>query len=81
MELSPHMSTQDVEMMCPPGAQIKFDANDSGLRVSYRGLSRSKAFAKWTPEGAAQQLINITWTYAIENGFELEAPFEIEPTY
>ena len=75
------MSTHGVEMMCPLGAKTKFDANDSGLRVSYRGLSRSKALAKWTPGGAAQQLINITWTYAIENGFELEAPFENEPTY
>jgi hypothetical protein len=77
-ELGEMPDVEFVKLLLPADNRISIDALDRSYRLSSYGVRFSKAWTKFSPAGAARECIKLAWTRAIDLGYELEAPFDLE---
>jgi hypothetical protein len=78
LELGEKPDIEFVKQFLPEGNRVSIDALDKSYRLSSYGVRFSKAWTKFSPNGAALECIKLAWTRAIELGYEIEMPFDLE---
>ena len=62
----------------PADNRISIDALDKSYRLSSYGVRFSKAWTKYSPAGAALECIKLAWSRALDLGYEIEIPFDLD---
>ena len=75
VEVDDNVTLKEIQDLLPAGCRASHDTLDSAWRVRAYEKSLSRSFTKWSPGGAAFEIIKKSWEHSLELGYEFENPF------
>ena len=70
------LSANDIADFLPSTCKASAEHLNRAWRVSAYGRGFARAWRKWGPQGAAEEIARCTWQFALDSGHELECPFK-----
>ncbi len=68
-------TAEHIQAFLPDGCKVKADALECAWRADVFGVPFARPWGKWTPAGAAMEVVKRCWMDAVELGYEAACPY------